>query len=87
MLTHFFFLRGVLLLFLGQDSPLPPPPTTNNTTTTSSSSSEILMSGTFYLHSSDNFDAYLTELGVGFILRQLASLAYPIVTVDRSVSS
>ena len=41
------------------------------------------MTGTFYLHSSEGFDSYLAELGVGYILRQLAALAFPIITVSR----
>ena len=44
---------------------------------------EDFFNGTFYLESSDNFDTYLTELGVGYFLRQLALLAFPIVTVQR----
>ena len=38
-----------------------------------------------YLGSSENFDAYLAELGVNFILRNLASLAKPTVTIDRYI--
>ena len=43
----------------------------------------LFFNGTFYLESSDNFEPYLTELGVGYFLRQLAMLAFPIVTVKR----
>jgi hypothetical protein len=43
-----------------------------------------VIEGTFYLHSSSNFDAYLAELGVSYILRQLALLASPVITVGRS---
>ena len=42
---------------------------------------EQFFNGTFYLESSDNFEGYLTELGVGYFLRQLAMLAFPIVSV------
>ena len=42
-----------------------------------------IFTGTFYLHSSDNFESYLAELGVGYFLRKLAMLATPIVTVQR----
>ena len=38
---------------------------------------------TISLEESSNFDDYLKELGVGFILRQLAQVAQPTVTVDR----
>ena len=33
---------------------------------------------------STNFDAYLSELGVNFILRNLAKLAKPTVSISRS---
>ena len=59
---------------------------TDTTADHNSSSSEDslldLMEGSFHLHSSDNFDSYLEELGVGYILRQLAALAFPIITVS-----
>jgi len=35
------------------------------------------------LDSKDNFNNYLKELGVGFILRNLAGLADPDVTISR----
>ena len=41
------------------------------------------MIGMISLEGSSNFDSYLKELGVGFILRQLAQVAQPTVTVDR----
>ena len=44
---------------------------------------DLFFNGTFYLDSSENFEPYLTELGVGYFLRQLAMLAFPIVTVAR----
>ena len=43
--------------------------------------------GTYSLESSSNFDSYLKELGVGFLLRQVAQVAQPTVTVDRASSS
>ena len=49
----------------------------NNTTTI------IIAMITISLEESSNFDDYLKELGVGFILRQLAQVAQPTVTVDR----
>ena len=38
--------------------------------------------GTYKFESSSNFDNYLKALGVGFIMRQLASLAQPVVTLS-----
>jgi len=42
-----------------------------------------LIPGTYKLDSSNNFNAYLKELGVGYFLRKLAMLASPVVTIDR----
>merc|ERR1712212_461374 len=70
--------------FLGPEDLRPSRGTTNNSSSLNGTMllPSSLMSGTFHLHSSDNFDAYLSELGVSFILRQLASLAFPIITVE-----
>merc|ERR1712227_903144 len=38
--------------------------------------------GVYNFESSTNFDNYLKALGVGFIMRQLASLAQPVVTLS-----
>ena len=38
--------------------------------------------GVYSFESSTNFDNYLKALGVGFIMRQLASLAQPVVTIS-----
>ena len=46
-------------------------------------SQESFIEGSYFYEKSDNFDEYLTELGVGYFLRQLAALAYPILTVKR----
>ena len=73
--------RAMSLLLLG-----PTDMTKGENLTKTNATSKIkapLFTGTFYLESSDNFEAYLTELGVGYILRQLALLALPIVTIDR----
>lgn len=75
--------RGILLLFLGPEDLRPSNHSLSLNETMLPSS---LMAGTFHLHSSDNFDAYLSELGVSFILRQLASLAFPIITVESCPS-
>ena len=42
-----------------------------------------LLPGTYKLDSSQNFETYLKELGVGYFLRKLALLASPTVTVKR----
>ena len=81
-------LRATLLLFLGAEN--------INTCCTKSTSNETLLIGTdnlpreahyfegsFFYDHSDNFENYLTELGVGYFLRKLALLAFPIVTVTR----
>ena len=44
---------------------------------------DSLYNGTYYYVSSDNFENYLTELGVGYFLRKLALLAFPIISVTR----
>ena len=42
-----------------------------------------LLPGTYTLDSSQNFETYLKELGVGYFVRKLALLASPTVTVKR----
>ena len=83
-----------MLVLLGPGDSLPPFPTnetspslyTDTTAHHNSTSSEDslldLMEGSIHHHSSDNYDSYLEELGVGYILRQLAALAFPIITVS-----
>ena len=74
-------MRSQMLLFLGPEDLH----STNHTETSVVKTLETdFFNGTFYLDSSDNFGGYLTELGVGYFLRQLAMLALPIVTVKRS---
>jgi len=68
-------LRSLFLLFLGKG--------TLQSGGTSPSNSSSIIEGTYYLESSTNFDNYLAELGVNFILRNLASLAKPTVTISR----
>jgi len=58
--------------------------TTSNVTLDSNDSQESHINGTYFYEKSDNFDEYLSELGVGYFLRQLAALAFPILTVTRS---
>merc|ERR1711874_488976 len=77
-------IRSQVLLFLGPEDRDPVVKTTNELKF--ESSEHDLFSGTFYLESSDNFAEYLTELGLGYFLRQLALLAFPILTITRSCS-
>ena len=42
-----------------------------------------LVEGKYNYHSSENFDAYLKELGVSWYLRDLAAIASPIVSISR----
>ena len=73
-------MRSQMLLFLGPEDLH----STNHTETSIVKTLETdFFNGTFYLDSSENFGEYLTELGVGYFLRQLAMLAFPIVSVQR----
>jgi len=69
-------LQAHLTLFLGKSQD-----NFNITTDDNLTSEESFINGTYFYEKSDNFDEYLTELGVGYFLRQLAALAYPILTV------
>jgi len=71
-------LQAHLTLFLGKSQD-----NFNITTDDNLTSEESFINGTYFYEKSDNFDEYLTELGVGYFLRQLAALAYPILTVRR----
>merc|ERR1711988_1074025 len=72
-------LQAHLTLFLGKSQD-----NFNITTDDNLTSEESFINGTYFYEKSDNFDEYLTELGVGYFLRQLAALAFPILTVTRS---
>ena len=77
-------LRATLLLFLGEN--INTRSTSNQTfiSGTDNLTSEVAhYEGSFFYDHSDNFENYLTELGVGYFLRKLALLAFPIVTVSR----
>jgi hypothetical protein len=67
--------RSLLNLFMGGP--------TQPTTALNSRTNSNLMEGTFHLSTAHNFDAYLAELGVSYLLRRLASLASPTVTISR----
>ena len=74
-------LQAHLSLFLGspQDNFTVP----DNLTADINNTQESFIDGSYFYEKSENFDEYLTELGVGYFLRQLAALAYPILTVKR----
>ena len=74
-------LQAQLSLFLGS----PPDNFTmpDNLTADLNNTQESYIDGSYFYEKSENFDEYLTELGVGYFLRQLAALAYPILTVKR----
>ena len=74
-------LQANLSLFLG--SPQDNLNMTDNLTADLNNSQESFIDGSYFYEKSENFDEYLTELGVGYFLRQLAALAYPILTVRR----
>ena len=71
-----------MLFFLGQED-VYHENHTQELVVSEGSETELFFDGTFYLDSSENFEPYLTELGVGYFLRQLAMLALPMVTVKR----
>ena len=77
--------RSLLALFLGSPTYSSSSSSNNNSQNSSSSSRSHsnLIEGTFQLESAHNFEAYLAELGVNIILRRLASLANPTVTISR----
>merc|ERR1712154_145229 len=78
----------MVLLFLGSENQGFVNSRSNSSITNSSSINitSDLMTGTFELHSSDNFENYLAEMGVNYFLRQLAMLAQPVVTISRNCS-
>lgn len=84
-------LRANLLLFLGADNvSLSDIDVANNNSANDVSALDndmLLINGTFYYDSSDNFENYLSELGVGYFLRKLALLAFPIITISRNCAT
>jgi hypothetical protein len=69
--------RAVLCLFLGSVGPPPQRPPGSDAPTPN------LAEGVYQLGSAHNFDAYLAELGVNLLLRRLAGMVTPTVTVSR----
>lgn len=62
----------------------PIPLKTSPTTTTMEPKVSHLIPGIYNYESSVNFDNYLAALGVQYMLRKLAGLAYPTVTVSTN---
>ena len=60
--TYRTFLRGLLLLFLGPEDLRPSRGTNHSSSLNETMLPSNLMAGSFHLHSSDNFDAYLSEV-------------------------
>ena len=54
----------------------------DNSTMSSDTCDYTNVNGTYKFESSSNFDNYMKALGIGFIMRQLASLAQPVVTLS-----
>ena len=61
-------LRANLLMFLGANNISSSPSLANNNVSLEQTT-DSLYNGTYYYESSDNFDRYLQELGVGYFLR------------------
>ena len=77
-------MRAILLLFLGAENINTRSSSNQTSLSTDNLNSEVpYYEGSFFYDHSDNFENYLTELGVGYFLRKLALLAFPIVTVTR----
>ena len=64
---HLTLLRGLLLLFLGPEDLRPSRGTNHSSSLNGTTLPSNLMAGSFHLHSSDNFDAYLSEVITQFI--------------------
>ena len=60
-------------------------PSQNISTSSTINLNTSLVEGKYNYHSSENFDAYLKELGVSWYLRDLASIAAPIVSISRMI--
>ena len=82
------FIRFLLAFLMADVSPKIPSistiPVLNNFTTTSTMEPKLsnLIPGIYDYESSVNFDNYLKALGVNYVLRKLAGLAYPVVTIE-----
>jgi hypothetical protein len=78
--------RVMLCVILAEVKPnitTPAPLITSPSTSTLSPKTSELIPGIYDYESSVNFDNYLAELGVNYVLRKLAGLAYPTVTISK----
>ena len=77
-----FITRLILALIMKEVIPdvTTPSPLTASTSTVEPKLSNLIP-GIYDYESSVNFDNYLAALGVSYVLRKLAGLAYPVVTV------
>jgi len=77
-----FITRLILALIMKEVIPevTTPSPMTASTSTVAPKLSNLIP-GIYDYESSVNFDNYLAALGVNYVLRKLAGLAYPVVTI------
>lgn len=71
-------LKSLLVLFLGKND------VNVRGRSNLESAKPLLILGKYHLESTENFDEYLYELGVSYILRNLARLAKPTITISRT---
>ena len=79
------FLARILLCFIMKEvipEVTTPEPMSSPTSTVTPKLSNLIP-GIYDYESSVNFDNYLAALGVNYVLRKLAGLAYPVVTITR----
>ena len=69
-----------LVMFFGLGRPDNPVPNQRSINTTTKGA---LIEGIYDYHSSENFDAYLKELGVPWLLREAAGFAAPTITISK----
>ena len=77
-----FLVRLILAFIMKEVIPevTTPGPISGSTTTVAPKLSNLIP-GIYDYESSVNFDNYLAALGVNYVLRKLAGLAYPVVTI------
>jgi hypothetical protein len=69
-------LKSLLVLFLGKNDVQGRANLTD--------AKPLMILGKYHLGATENFDEYLYELGVSYILRNLAKLAKPTITISRT---
>lgn len=84
--TKFIARMTLCAIMKGVSSPVTTPPPLESVllSTTASPKTSGLIPGIFDYESSVNFDNYLAALGVNYVLRKLAGLASPTVTISNS---